>query len=347
MSGKMKVAVMHGRQNVTIESWEKPDVKDDDVLVRIQTVGICGSDLHYYSEGKIGEMEVSTPFVLGHEAAGVIKAVGKNVNGLAVGDRVALEAGIPCGKCEYCRQGRYNICPDMHFLATPPVDGVFAEYVSYPAGWVFKLPEMMSSAEGTMIEPLSVGMHSAEMGEAALGDTAFVFGCGCIGLMTLLALKSRGVSEIYMCDVIPERMQKACELGAKKVFHAVQEDVVEELMKCTAGRGVDSVYEMSGAKSSLQMTVEVIKKGGIIVLAGLGAEMVMQFDFAKLIWNEVQIRTCFRYKNLYPKAIRAIVSGRIDVNPVISDVVKMDEVPEALMYHMENKAAITKMIVEM
>jgi len=347
MSEKMKAAVMNGRQDVSIETRDIPGIRDSEVLIRIQSVGICGSDLHYYAEGKIGEAEVCTPFVLGHEAAGIIEATGKDVGGLAVGDLVAVEAGIPCGECEYCRQGSYNICPDMQFLATPPVDGVFAEYAAYQAKWVFKLPESMTAAEGAMIEPLAVGMHAAEIGEATLGDTAFIFGCGCIGLVTLLALKSRGVSEIYMCDMIPGRIQKAYELGATKVFHAVEDNIEEELKEITKGRGVDSVYEMTGAKSSLQMTVGVVKKGGIIVLVGLGAESVIPFDFGRLIWNEVQIRTCFRYKNLYPKAIRAIDSGRIDVSCVISDVVRLDEVPAALKYHMENKAAVIKMIVEM
>jgi len=347
MGKKMKIAVMNGMQDISIEEREIPEIKHNEVLIRIKSIGICGSDLHYYAEGKIGDVAVETPFVLGHEVAGEIAAVGDGVDGLVIGDLVAVEAGIPCGECEFCLAGRYNICKDMNFLASPPVDGIFSEYASYPAKWVFKLPVGMRSVEGALVEPLAVGMHAAEIGEAALGETAFIFGCGCIGLLTLLALKSRGVSQVYMCDVIPSRIAKAYELGATKVFNAAEEEIVKEFMKITGGRGADSVYEMTGTQKALGQTVEVIRKGGIIVLVGIGTETVMSFNFGDLIWKEVQIRTCFRYKNIYPKAINAISSGTIDVSKVVSYTAKLDEVPEALHYHIEHKADITKMVVEM
>lgn len=347
MDFTMKVAVMNGKQDVAIETRKIPTVKSGEVLIRVKAVGICGSDMHYYTAGKIGNAEVATPFVLGHEAAGIVEDIGAGVTHLKKGQLVAVEAGIPCGDCEFCRSGRYNICKEMHFLATPPINGIFSEYAAYPAKWVYPLPDSLTATEGAMIEPLAVGMQAALIGEGTLGETAFIFGCGCIGLLTLLVLKSRGVAEVYMSDVVPNRIQKAYELGATKVFDAAQEDVEEEILKITQGRGVDSVYEMTGSPQALMQTVNVARKGGIIVLVGLGSQDLITFDFGKLIWNENQIRTCFRYKNIYPDAIRALSSGAINVNGIVSNVVGLDQVPEALKYHLNNKNQVIKMMVEM
>ena len=170
-----------------------PTPKDDEVLVKLEYVGICGSDMHYYESGAIGDFIVKPPFVLGHEPGGVVVEVGKNVHHLKVGDRVALEPGKTCGHCEYCREGKYNLCPDVVFFATPPVDGVFQEYVAHEAGLCFKLPDNVSTLEGALIEPLAVGFHAANQGGAHIGQTAVVMGSGCIGLVSMMALKAEGV----------------------------------------------------------------------------------------------------------------------------------------------------------
>lgn len=347
MKEMMRVAVMNGRQDVSIEQRPIPTPGPGEVLIRIRTAGVCGSDLHYYAEGKIGDIPVQTPFVLGHEIAGTVVALGADVQGLREGQLVAVEPGIPCGKCEMCRSGHYNLCPEMRFLATPPYDGAFSEYLAYPAEWVFALPEGMNATQGALIEPLAVGMHAAQLAEASVGQSAFIFGCGCIGLVTLLALRSRGVTEIYMCDVIEKRMQKALELGATAVFDSRKCNPAEEIMRRTGGRGVNCVFEMTGNAAVLMQTVDVACKGGVIVLVGLGPQSVMPFNFEKLIWNQVQIRPCFRYKNIYPKAIRAISGGAIDVESIVSDRVTLQQLPEALKYHLERKSEIIKMIVEM
>lgn len=345
MKETMKSAVMINKQEIEVQSVPMPEITCDEVLIRVKAVGICGSDLHYYEMGKIGDVEVEMPFVLGHEAAGVVVQTGEAVENVKEGDRVAIEAGVPCMECEFCRQGRYNLCPDLKFLATPPIDGVFSEYVAYPAKWVYPLPEGMTEIEGALIEPLAVGMHAAEISEAQLGDTAFIFGCGCIGLMTLKALKSRGVSQIYMCDVVTSRMEKAVELGATAVFHGAEDDIVSAVRKATQERGVDCVFEMTGSPKCLDKTADVMKAGGMIVLVGLGSEGRMVFDFEKLIWKEGRIATCFRYRNIYPKAIRAISAGLIQVEDVISDIVSLEEVPEAMKVNISNKGNTIKTVI--
>ncbi len=219
MEGKMKTAVMEGIGKMGFEERSIPTPKADEVLVKLDYVGICGSDLHYYETGAIGDYVVKPPFVLGHEPGGVVVEVGENVRHLKAGDRVALEPGKTCGHCEFCKEGKYNLCPDVVFFATPPVDGVFQEYVAHEANLCFKLPDNVSTLEGALIEPLAVGFHAAIQGDAHLGQKAVVMGAGCIGLVTMMALKARGVSQVYVVDIMEKRLEKALELGADGVIN--------------------------------------------------------------------------------------------------------------------------------
>ena len=246
MDGKMKVAVMEdiGKMNLVERPIPKP--QKNEVLVKLEYVGICGSDLHYYEHGRIGDYIVKPPFVLGHEASGIIVEIGENVKNLKLGDRVALEPGKTCGNCEFCKKGLYNLCPDVVFFATPPVDGVFQEYVAHEAALCFKLPDNMTTLEGALIEPLAVGFHAAIQGDAHLGQTAVVMGAGCIGLVSILALKARGVNNIYVVDIIEKRLEKARELGATGIINGREKNAVEEILNLTKQRGVDLVIETAG-----------------------------------------------------------------------------------------------------
>ena len=183
MSNTMKVAVMEDIGKIKYEQRDIPKPGSGEVLIRLEHVGICGSDLHYFEQGKIGDFIVTPPFVLGHEASGIVIEASPDVTNIKKGDKVALEPGITCGKCEFCVDGRYNLCPDVIFFATPPVDGVFCEYAVHKASLCFKLPDNVSTLEGALIEPLAVGLHAANQGDAKQGQTAVVFGAGCIGLV--------------------------------------------------------------------------------------------------------------------------------------------------------------------
>ena len=219
MNGTMKVAVMTDIGKMAFVERDIPTPKADEVLVKLEYVGICGSDMHYYETGAIGNFIVKPPFVLGHEPGGTVVEVGENVKHLKVGDRVALEPGKTCGHCEFCRQGKYNLCPDVIFFATPPVDGVFQEYVAHEADLCFKLPDNVSTMEGALIEPLAVGFHAANQGGAHIGQTAVVMGAGCIGLVSMMALKAEGVSTVYVVDIMENRLKKAMELRADGVIN--------------------------------------------------------------------------------------------------------------------------------
>ncbi len=268
MEGKMKVAVMLGIGKMGFEERDIPKVKENEVLVKLEYVGIYGSDLHYYETGAIGDYVVEPPFVLGHEPGGTVVEVGKNVKNLKVGDRVALEPGKTCGHCEFCKTGRYNLCPDVVFFATPPVDGVFQEYVAHEADLCFKLPDNVSTLEGALIEPLAVGFHAAIQGDAHLGQRAVVMGAGCIGLVSMMALKARGVSEVYVVDIMEKRLDKALELGATGVINGAKEDVLEKVNELTDGAGMDLVIETAGTEITTRQAIHMAKKGSNIVLVG-------------------------------------------------------------------------------
>lgn len=341
----MKVAVMVGIGKIKLEERQIPKVKEDEVLVKLEYVGICGSDLHYYETGAIGDFVVEPPFVLGHEPGGTVVEVGKNVKHLKVGDRVALEPGKTCGHCEFCKTGRYNLCPDVVFFATPPVDGVFQEYVSHEADLCFKLPNNVSTMEGALIEPLAVGFHAAMQGNAKAGQTAVVMGSGCIGLVTMMALKAMGVSKVYVVDIMRKRLQKALELGADGVINGSTTNVVEEIMKLTDGKGCDLAIETAGTQVTTVQAMHMTKKGATIVLVGYSKSGEMNLPISLALDKELTFKTIFRYRHIYPMAIEAVAAGKVNLKGIVTDVFKLDEAQKAMDYSINNKSDIVKAVI--
>ncbi len=341
----MKVMWLTKPGTIAAGECDVPEVKEGQVLVRICHTGICGSDLHYYEFGRIGDYIVEYPFILGHESAGIVEEVGPGVKTLKRGDRVTMEPGYTCGKCEYCKTGRYNLCPDVIFFATPPVQGTLCEYVAHPADMCFKLPDNVDTMQGALVEPLAVGFHAANQGGATVGKTAMVTGCGCIGLVTMMALRSMGVSKVFMSDTIGIRMDKARAIGAADVWNAEECDPVEELAVATGGSGPDIVIETSGSIAAASSTVNMVKRGGVIVLVGMSANPVVPMNIGTLMGKEATVKTIFRYRNLYPTAISAISAG-LDINGIISDVFPFDDTPKAFDYSVKNKAKTVKGVIE-
>ena len=345
MEGKMKVAVMQGIGKMGFEERDIPKVKENEVLVKLEYVGICGSDLHYYETGAIGDYVVEPPFVLGHEPGGIVVEVGENVKDLKVGDRVALEPGKTCGHCEFCKTGRYNLCPDVVFFATPPVDGVFQEYVAHEADLCFKLPDNVSTLEGALIEPLAVGFHAAIQGDAHLGQKAVVMGAGCIGLVSMMALKARGVSEVYVVDIMEKRLEKALELGATGVINGSKEDVLERVKALTNGTGMDLVIETAGTEITTRQAVHIAKKGSNIVLVGYSKSGEMTLPMSLVLDKELTFKTVFRYRHIYPMAIDAVAAGKVNLKGIVTDVFELDEAQKAMDYSVNNKADIVKAVI--
>lgn len=346
MEKKMKVAVMNGVGKMGFVEREIPQPADNEVLVKLEYVGICGSDMHYYETGRIGDYVVEPPFVLGHEPGGVVVEVGKNVTHLKVGDRVALEPGKTCGHCEYCREGKYNLCPDVVFFATPPVDGVFQEYVAHEAALCFKLPENVDTLEGALIEPLAVGFHAANQGGAHAGQTAVVFGAGCIGLVSMMALKAEGVSRVYVVDIMQKRLDKAMELGATGVINSMNTDVQEEIGRLTEGKGVDLVIETAGMEVTTRQAIHITKKGATIVLVGYSKTGEMTLPLSLALDKELTFKTVFRYRHIYPMAIEAVASGKVNLKGIVSNIFNFDDIQAAMNKSVSDKANIVKSVVK-
>ena len=346
MDGTMRVAIMEGIGKMGFTRRPIPTPKADEVLVKLEYVGVCGSDLHYYETGAIGDFVVEPPFVLGHEPGGTVVEVGSNVTHLKVGDRVALEPGKTCGHCRYCRQGKYNLCPDVVFFATPPVDGVFQEYVAHEAALCFKLPDNVSTLEGALIEPLAVGFHAAIQGDAHLGQKAVVMGAGCIGLVSLMALKAHGVEEVYVVDVMDKRLGKAMELGATAVINGKREDVVARLNELTGGAGTDLAIDTAGSEFTVRQAIMAAAKGSTIVLVGYSksGEMNMPTDF--ILNKELTLKSVFRYRHIYPIAIEAVASGKVNLKGIVSNIFPLSDIQHAMDESVRNKADIVKSVIK-
>lgn len=323
-----------------------PTAKDDEVSVQLDYVGVCGSDLHYYETGAIGDYVVETPFVLGHEPGGVVVEVGKNVKRLKIGDKVALEPGKTCGQCEFCKTGRYNLCPDVVFFATPPVDGIFQEYVAHEANLRFKLPDNVSTLEGALIEPLAVGFHAAMQGKAHAGQVAVVTGAGCIGLVTMMALKAVGVSKVYITDIMQKRLDKALELGADGVINSKDTDAVAKIMELTDGKGCDLAIETAGTEITTRQCIDIVKKGANIVLVGYSKTGEMTLPMSLVLDKELTFKTVFRYRHIYPMAIDAVANGKVNLKGIVTNIFDLDDIQKAMDYSVNNKADIVKSVIK-
>jgi L-iditol 2-dehydrogenase len=260
MSETMKAAVLHAAGDLRVEEVARPRVTaPDQALVRIRAVGICGSDLHFYERGRIGPYVVEAPLILGHESAGEVVEVGEQVEHLRPGDRVAIEPGVPCCRCAYCRSGRYNLCPRLPFMATPPWHGALCEYVAWPADLCFPLPDGVSFAEGALVEPLAVGLQAAKRGDVQVGQTVAVLGCGAIGLATLQVARARGATRIIATDVLGSRLDVARKLGATDTFDGADADLVERV-RSLSGDGADVALETAGTAATVRSACAIDRK---------------------------------------------------------------------------------------
>ncbi|HZG86312.1 NAD(P)-dependent alcohol dehydrogenase [Paenibacillus sp.] len=344
-TGMMKAAVMDRPMSIGVKQVEIPVPKDGEALVKVYCIGVCGSDVHYYERGKIGRYVVTEPIVLGHEVAGEVVAVGGGVTNVSVGDRVAVEPGATCGRCDYCKSGRYNLCPDVVFLATPPVDGAWAEYIVMPSELLFKLPDTMSYEEGALLEPLSVGFHAMLRGGVKPFDRVLVTGLGPIGLLAGQAAKLFGVTEIYGTDVVPFRRQLALDMGFTAAFDPANEDVAARLAELTGGEGVTYVVESSGNARAMADTIKLVRRGGKIVFVGLPATDAVPMDMGSFIDAEIDAYGVFRYANTYPAAIQALQRSSIDLTKVITHRFALTDIREAVETARTQKETSIKVMI--
>ncbi|KGM29238.1 sulfurtransferase [Photorhabdus luminescens] len=341
----MKALVLEKAGQISIQDWEAPEiVGENDVEIKIHSVGICGSDVHYYQYGRIGPFIVEKPMILGHEASGVITAVGKNVTHLKIGDRVCMEPGIPNLQSPQSRAGIYNLDPEIRFWATPPIDGCLRERVIHPAAFTFKLPDNVSFAEGAMVEPLSIGMQAATKAEIKPGDIALVVGAGTIGIVTALAALAGGCSDVIICDVFDEKLEIAKQYPG---LHPVNSKALAEKVNVlTDGNGVNILFECSGAKPVIATISEHIAPGGIAVLVGMPIDPA-PLDIVSAQAKEITFKTIFRYANMYPRTIRLLSSGKLKVTPLLSATYKFKDSVQAYERAAEGRPTDIKIMLEM
>jgi D-xylulose reductase len=290
-----------------------------DVRIAIKKVGICGSDVHYYTHGAIGPFVVRAPMILGHEAAGVIVEVGSEVKELAVGDRVCMEPGIPDPASRASRLGMYNLDPAVRFWATPPVHGILRPTVVHPADYTFKLPDNVSLAAGAIVEPLAVGVHGATKARIKPGDIAVVTGAGPIGMVTVLAALAAGCARVIISDIDDAKLAIAEKLGAVQGVNIRSTPLAEVVKRETDGWGADVVFEASGNERAAAEVFDLICPGGRVVFIGIPLTP-FPYDVSKAQIKEAQVEHVFRYAHVYGRTVAMLASGKVDVTPLITDV---------------------------
>ncbi|MER8960441.1 NAD(P)-dependent alcohol dehydrogenase [Mesorhizobium sp. M0701] len=314
----VRALVLERQHELKLRDIDLPQtVGPGEVRIKIHTVGICGSDVHYYTHGRIGPFVVEAPMVLGHEAAGTVVETGEGVEHLKVGDRVCMEPGIPDLNSRASRLGLYNIDPAVRFWATPPIHGVLTPYVVHPANYTFKLPDNVSFAEGAMVEPFAVGMQAAAKAKIAPGDTAVVIGAGPIGTMVAIAALAGGCARAVVADLAQPKLDIAGGYQGVIPINVRDKNLAAEIKRLTDGWGADVVFECSGSSKAWETLLDLPRPGGAVVVVGLPVAPIA-FDVATASTKEVRIETVFRYAHQYERAIALMGSGRVDLKPLIS-----------------------------
>jgi D-xylulose reductase len=342
----MKALVLKEKNNLAIldMSFEET-LGPDDVRIKMHTIGICGSDVHYYTHGKIGNFIVKEPMVLGHEASGTVIEVGENVKSLKAGDRICMEPGVPDLRSRATMEGMYNLDPDVVFWATPPIHGCLRETVVHPAMFCFKLPDNVSYAEGSLIEPLAVGLQAVKKASVKPGDIALVTGCGTIGILAGLAALAGGCSKVIITDLIQPKLDLASSYGMVPV-NIKEQGLMDVVNKETDNWGVDIIFEASGNETAIAGIFQPLCPGGKVVFIGMPVNPV-SVDIVAAQAKEARLESVFRYANVYPRALSLLGSGKIDVKPLITDRYKFDDAIKAFDYAVNPQPSSVKIVIEM
>ena len=318
----MRASVLRGVGDVAVQERPVPVPGPDEVLVRIASVGVCGSDVHYYEHGRIGRYVVEQPLVLGHEAGGAVAGLGSAVTSHQIGQRVSLEPGVPCRACTQCLSGRYNLCPDVVFFATPPHDGAFCEYVALPALFAHPVPEGVSDDAAALVEPLSVGVWACRRAGVRLGSRVLVTGAGPIGLLAAQAARASGAAEVVVTDVSAARLALAAGWGLGTL------DVSQESLP-DAGYEPDVLLECSGQPGPTAEAIGVMARAGRVILVGMGGD-VLPLPLPVVQERELWITGAFRYAGTWPAAIEMAAGGAVDLDALVTGHFTLDQVEQAL-----------------
>jgi L-iditol 2-dehydrogenase len=313
----MKAAYLHRVGELKVDDVAVPDCPDWGVLVHVKEIGICGSDLHYFNEGRIGDHIVTDPHILGHEASGIVVDTGRNVAGLKAGDRVSIEPGVPCMACELCRQGRYNLCTDVQFSGAPPYQGMFREFLVHDPRFLCILPDTVSYTQGALAEPLAVAHNAVRKAAVVPGDTVLVTGAGPIGLSCIEMALVAGAARVIVAEPKEHRRRCASSLGAGLVLDSTKGNLQAAVMEFTGGRMADCAIEASGNESAIGLSIQCVRKGGRVVFVGMGKE-IQSIPHAEILRKEAVISGVYRYANDFRPVIELLAAGRLKGEPWVS-----------------------------
>jgi L-iditol 2-dehydrogenase len=320
--------------SIVLEERPVPVPSPREVLVEVSAVGVCGSDVHYYERGRIGPYVVDAPLILGHESAGRVAAVGSEVTKHAVGDRVTVEPGVPCGRCLECRAGRYNLCAEMVFFATPPVDGAFTNYVAIHEEFAFALPDELSDDAGALMEPLSVGIWACRKAGVGAGDRVLITGAGPIGLLAMQVARACGATQIEISDVNEQRLAMALRTGATRALKVGEDEPAE----------ADALIECSGHPAALQAGIAALRPAGTAVVVGMGPDGTVEVPLELIQFRELWLTGTIRYANTWPTAIALAAAGLVDLEAIITGHYGLEETERALRAGRDDPGSVKAMV---
>jgi len=326
----MKQVVLTGIRKMEVIGTPDPNIqRPDEVKMKLASVGICGSDIHYYSEGKIGSQVVEYPFPVGHECSGVIVEVGKEVSQLKVGDLVVVDPSVHCGHCDQCLAGRPHTCRNNRFLGCPgQLDGCLGEYLVMPEFTCFPVTGLLSRVEAALIEPLSIGVYAVRLADSQYPAVAAIFGAGPIGLSILMKLRADGFKHISMVEPLAYRLAKAGEIGAKLLIDPESEDVERRIERAYESL-IDVVFEASGEQDALNNALKILKPGGKLVLVGIPPDAKYTFNMDLMRRKEITVINVRRQNHAVEEAIKLVHSGKIDVKKMVTHHFKLEETDTA------------------
>ena len=334
-----QASVLYAPHDIRTEERPMPRPGPKEVLVEIKAVGVCGSDVHYYEHGRIGPYVVREPLILGHEASGVVVGLGSEVTKHYNGERVALEPGVPCGACRECRAGRYNLCPDVRFFATPPIDGAFTNFVTIHEDFAFALPDTLSDDAGALIEPLSVGVWASRKANLQGGEHVLVTGAGPIGLLAMQAALALGATTVTIADINPRRLEVAQQTGATRALNVAEEPLAQ------AGVEADVLIECTGNPQVVLDGIRTLRPAGRAIMVGMGPGDEVSVPMAFIQNREITLTGTFRYANTYPTAIALAAAGRVNLEAIVSGHYGLGDAEQALQASRRDPGSIKAMVV--
>lgn len=341
----MRVLRLHGPRDLRMHDEPVPEPGPGEVRLRITSVGVCASDLHYYRDGRIGSTMVTEPLVIGHEAAGIVDALGDVVTSHNIGDRVAIEPTNPCGECQFCRAGHYNVCPNVRFFGTPPEDGCFREYLTWPAALALKIPDSMSHDEAAIVEPMAVGIYAVRLADVRPDQTIAVLGAGAIGLSVVQAAKVAGVKRIIVSEPVAARRDLAKRLGASEVIDPSNTDAEKEFSRLTDGFGPDVVIECTGEDEATREASRIVRILGRIVVVGIPDRDDYTFEASACRRKEMTVVFCRRSNLTAETAIEWIADGKVDAECMATHRFPLEDTAKAMELAMSKSDGVVRAIV--